>query len=68
MEETMKKITEPAREIPVIFEKDVIVSGGGPGGVVAAIAAARMGADTILIDPTIGSHRPHILCHVRNRR
>ncbi|MFC1718410.1 FAD-dependent oxidoreductase [Candidatus Poribacteria bacterium] len=46
----MRKITEPAREIPVIFEKDVIVSGGGPGGLVAAIAASRMGADTILIE------------------
>lgn len=46
----MRKITEPAREIPVIFEKDVTVSGGGPGGLVAAIAAARTGVDTILIE------------------
>lgn len=46
----MRKITEPAREIPVILEKDVVVSGGGPGGITAAIAAARTGADTILIE------------------
>ena len=46
----MKKIIEPAREIPVIFEKDIVVAGGGPGGIVAAIAAARTGADTILIE------------------
>ena len=46
----MKTITEPAREISVICEKDVVVAGGGPGGIVAAIAAARTGANTILIE------------------
>lgn len=46
----MKRITEPAREIPVILEKDVVVSGGGTGGFAAAIAAARTGVDTILIE------------------
>ena len=45
----MRKIREPAREIPVIFEKDVIISGGGTGGIAAAIAAARTGVSTILI-------------------
>ncbi len=43
-------ITEPAREIPVTAEVDVVVCGGGPGGFPAAIAAARHGAKTVLIE------------------
>jgi len=43
-------ITEPAREIPVIAEVDVLVCGGGPAGTAAAIAAARAGARTMLIE------------------
>ena len=46
----MKMISEPAREIRVVKEADVVVVGGGPGGVASAIAAARMGAKTVLIE------------------
>jgi NADPH-dependent 2,4-dienoyl-CoA reductase/sulfur reductase-like enzyme len=35
---------------PVGYECDVLVAGGGTAGVVAALAAARNGAKTILID------------------
>ena len=35
---------------PVRYECDVVVAGGGTAGVVAALAAARNGAKTILID------------------
>jgi hypothetical protein len=35
---------------PVIAETDVVVLGGGPAGVAAAVAAARLGADVILIE------------------
>ncbi|MDX1284478.1 MAG: FAD-dependent oxidoreductase [Draconibacterium sp.] len=45
-----KTITEPAREIEVIAETDVLVIGGGPAGVAAAIAAARGGAETYLVE------------------
>ena len=45
-----KKVSEKAREIPVVREADVIVVGGGPGGVSSATTAARAGAKTILIE------------------
>lgn len=43
-------ITEPCRQVPVIFEADVVVCGGGPSGFIAAIAAARSGAKTLLLE------------------
>lgn len=46
----MKTIKEPARKIPVTFETQVIVVGGGPAGIGAALASARTGAQTILLD------------------
>ncbi len=50
MPKAPKTVTEPAREIEVVGEVDVVVVGGGPGGVGAAIAAARSGAATVLIE------------------
>ena len=41
---------EPARELPVYRETDVLVVGGGPAGTAAAIAAARLGADVTLVE------------------
>jgi hypothetical protein len=43
-------IIEPQREIPVVDQTDVLVVGGGPAGVAAAIAASRAGAKTILVE------------------
>lgn len=40
----------PAEEITVSHEVDVLVAGGGPAGVAAAISAARSGARTLLIE------------------
>jgi ribulose 1,5-bisphosphate synthetase/thiazole synthase len=46
----MKHIAETARQTPVLLETEVLVVGGGPGGLAAAIAAARSGARTTLVD------------------
>jgi hypothetical protein len=45
-----QQIVEPSRTIPVAIEADVVVAGGGPGGLCAAVAAARNGAKTALIE------------------
>ena len=44
-----KYYEEPARKLPV-RQFDVVVAGAGTAGVVAAVAAARQGAGTILIE------------------
>ena len=41
--------TEPAKNLPV-RKFDVVVAGAGTAGVVAALAAARQGAKTLLIE------------------
>ena len=41
---------EPARDVPIVEHDDVIVCGGGPAGVAAAIAAARAGVKTRLLE------------------
>jgi FAD dependent oxidoreductase len=45
-----KTISEPSREIPLYGEYEVAVLGGGPAGITAAVAAARAGRRTLLIE------------------
>ena len=43
-------IPEPARDTPLFGEYDVVVLGGGPAGIAAALAAGRSGRATILVE------------------
>ena len=46
----MPTFIEPTRDIPIVRETEVVVVGGGPAGIMAALGAARAGASTLLIE------------------
>ncbi len=50
MAKVIRTIPEPNKTVGVVSECDVVVVGGGPGGIGAAVAAARNGAKTVLIE------------------
>jgi hypothetical protein len=50
MQQNTETVVEPQREVPVVAETDVLVVGGGPAGVAAAVEAARQGARALLTE------------------
>jgi len=59
-------------ELPVVAEAEVVVAGGGPGGLGAAVLAARAGAKTLLVErygllggmASVGEIHPFMRNHV----
>lgn len=45
-----KFFTEPQKDIPVAFETDILVCGGGPAGIAAAVSAAKGGMDVLILE------------------
>jgi hypothetical protein len=59
-------VTVPRRRVPVLAEADVLVCGGGPAGITAAVSAARHGANVILLErwPSVGGQATN--AHIPN--
>ncbi|MBI4978001.1 MAG: FAD-dependent oxidoreductase [Spirochaetes bacterium] len=60
------EIIQPRRAIPVADEADILVVGGGPAGIAAAVSAARHHAKVLLIErfPSVGGQATNALVNI----
>ncbi|MCI5969978.1 MAG: FAD-dependent oxidoreductase [Oscillospiraceae bacterium] len=62
----MDYVNEPQKQIPIIFETDVLVLGGSSTGVFAAVRAARRGVNVTLVEKNNmlgGTSTAAFVCH-----
>jgi len=62
----MESVSIPSRTLPVLAEADVLVCGGGPAGITAAVSAARHGASVVLVErwPSVGGQATNALVNI----
>ena len=65
-EKRLKEITVPGQGVPVLAECDVLVCGGGPAGIAAAVSAARHGCSVVLLErwPSVGGMATNALVNI----
>lgn len=65
----MPDIMLPVRSVPILAQCDVLICGGGPAGVAAAVAAGRHGASVVLLErwPRVGGMATTALVNIWHR-
>ena len=66
----VKTVEAPAKRIPLAYDVDVVVAGSGISGSMAAIAAARHGAKTLVVDRfgQVGGLSLHQVCPLPGKK
>jgi flavin-dependent dehydrogenase len=62
----MQTISVPSQNIPVAYEADLVVVGGGPTGIATAVAASRRGAKVVMLErfPSVGGAATNAMVNI----